>query len=71
MVDLAETVNRHMPKRPYNTLAMLQYLLTRAEPGNDWGDRLKALMATLLAGRSAEMGFPADWLDRKLWGGTK
>ena len=69
--ELAATVNRIMPKRLYNTLAMLHYLLTRAEPGNDWGDRLKALMATLPAGRPSEMGFPADWLDRKLWGGTQ
>lgn len=70
-VELAETVNRNLPKRIYNTVAMLHYLLTRAEPANDWGKRLKALIATLPAGRPAEMGFPADWLDRKLWGGMK
>ena len=70
-VELAATVNRNLPKRIYNTVAMLHYLLTRAEPANDWGQRLAALMATLPAGRSGEMGFPADWLDRKLWGGPK
>jgi abortive infection bacteriophage resistance protein len=70
-LELAATVNRNLPKRLYNTLAMLQHLLTRAEPGNDWGARLKVLMATLPAGRSQEMGFPPDWLDRKLWGGAK
>ena len=69
--ELAATLNRQAPKRIYNTAAMLQFLLTRAEPGNDWATRLKALMATLPAGRAAEMGFPQDWTASKLWGDQK
>lgn len=68
---LAAAVNRAMPKRLYNTLAMLQYLLIRAEPGNDWGSRLLVLMTTLPAGREVEMGFPPNWQNWQLWGGTQ
>ncbi len=68
--ELAETVNHAMPKRLYNTVAMLQYILTRAEPGNDWGERLKTLMATLPSGQSVEMGFPTDWINSNLWSGV-
>lgn len=69
--ELAVALNRQAPKRVYNTFAMLQFLLSRADPANDWGNRLIALMAILPAGRSDEMGFPADWTSWKLWGGTR
>ena len=66
-IALAAAMNRTMPRRIYNSFAMTNHLLARAEPENDWGDRLKRLMATLPAGRSAEMGFPDDWQDLELW----
>lgn len=69
--DLANALNRPAPDKIYNTLAMLQYLLGVAEPGHNWGNRLIAHIATLPSRSIAEMGFPADWLDWKLWGGTK
>ena len=70
-VDLVTALNRQEPRHVYNTFAMLQFLLSKADPANDWGTRLIALMGTLPAGRAAEMGFPADWTDFKIWGGAK
>jgi abortive infection bacteriophage resistance protein len=65
--DLTVALNRYEPKRIYNTFAMLQFLLSKADPANDWGKRLITLMATLLEGRSIEMGFPPEWLSFNIW----
>ena len=70
-VDLANALNREASQKVYNTLAMLQYLLGLAEPGHNWGQRLIAHIATLPSRSISEMGFPTDWRDYKLWGGTK
>jgi abortive infection bacteriophage resistance protein len=67
--DLAAALNRQDPTRVYNSFAMLQFLLSKADPSNDWGKRLSDLMATLPTGRSTEMGFPTDWKRLKIWGG--
>lgn len=67
-VDLVAALNRLAPKQIYNTLAMLQFLLAKAEPGNDWAQRLKTLMATPQGRREADMGFPTAWHQFKLWG---
>ena len=69
-VILMAALNRNAPQQIYNSLATLQFLLTKAEPPNNWGNRLVDLMATLPAGREAAMGFPANWTNLKLWGGT-
>ena len=68
--DLVSALNRREPKRVYNTFAMLQFFLSRADPTNDWGQRLTTLMATLPTGRSVDMGFPQDWIGLKIWGGS-
>jgi abortive infection bacteriophage resistance protein len=68
--DLVPALNRQEPKRVYNTFAMLQFLLSKADPTTDWGERLTALMATLPAGRSVDMGFPQDWVELKIWGSS-
>ena len=70
-VDLATALNRAELKKIYNSLAMLQYLLAKCEPPNNWAHRLTALIDTLPAGREAEIGFPTRWKDLKLWGGTQ
>lgn len=67
-LDLAAAMNRQEQNRVYNTFAMLQFLLLKADPANDWGQRLNTLMETLPVGRSAEMGFPLNWNDLKIWG---
>jgi abortive infection bacteriophage resistance protein len=68
--DLATALNHQEPKRVYNTFVMLQFLLSKADPTNDWGERLTSLMATLPAGRSLDMGFPQGWVGLKIWGGS-
>lgn len=68
---LAVALNREESKRTYNTFSMLQFLLSKAEPNNDWGNRLIALMATLPTGRETAMGFPSDWKSIELWGGSQ
>jgi abortive infection bacteriophage resistance protein len=68
-VDLRAALNPQATDKIYNTLAMLQFLLSKAEPPNNWGHRLVTLMTTLPAGREASMGFPANWTGLKLWGG--
>ena len=65
--DLANALNRIAPKQIYNTLAMLQFLLAKAEPKNDWAIRLKTLMATPQGRREADMGFLTGWPQLKLW----
>lgn len=67
--ELAAALNRSSPKKIYNTLAMIQHCLDRAELGNNWRDRLKDLIAAIPHGNSTMMGFPADWTEFQLWGG--
>ena len=55
-VILATALNRNSPRQIYNSLAALQFLLTKAEPPNNWGNRFVDLMATLPVGREAAMG---------------
>lgn len=69
-VDLADALNRQTNQKIYNTLAMLQFLLSKAEPTNDWGQRLVTLLEALPAKRLAEMGFPESWRNLRLWGNT-
>jgi abortive infection bacteriophage resistance protein len=69
--DLAAALNRQEPKRVYNTFVMLQFLLSKADPTNDWGKRLTALMVNLPTGRASEMGFPLNWTNFKIWGDVK
>jgi abortive infection bacteriophage resistance protein len=69
-INLANAINRSSPRQIYNALATLQFLLTKAEPPNNWGNRLVDLMATLPVGREVAMGFPANWTNLNLWGGT-
>lgn len=69
--ELANALNRTANDKLYNTLAFLKYLLDKCEPANGWGQRLINHMGTLTPGRETDMGFPANWTDWQLWGGTK
>ena len=69
--NLAAALNRSAPKKIYNTLAMIQHCLDRAELGNTWRERLQTLVGAMPYGNPQMMGFPVDWADHKLWGGTK
>jgi len=55
------------PALLYNTLVLINFLLTRIDPGSTWKDELKALLATHPTGNLPAMGFPADWAQRMLW----
>lgn len=68
---LANALNRIANDKLYNTLAFVKYLIDGCDPNNTWGQRLIAHMATLAPGRGTDIGFPPDWRDYKLWGGTK
>lgn len=69
--NLAAALNRSAPKKIYNALAMIQHCLDRAELGNTWRERLQTLVGAMPYGNPQMMGFPVDWADHKLWGGTK
>ncbi|WP_299071074.1 Abi family protein [Accumulibacter sp.] len=69
--NLAAALNRSAPKKIYNALAMIQHCLDRAELGNTWRERLQTLVGAMPYGDPQMMGFPVDWADHKLWGGTK
>lgn len=56
-----------MPKRIYNTLVMLAYLLDTISPGSAWRKHLCDLMDEHPQVDTAAMGFPADWQARPLW----
>jgi abortive infection bacteriophage resistance protein len=64
---LIAALNRNADKKIYNSLVMLQFLLAKAEPQNNWGHRLVTLLATLPAGYEDAMGFPNDWTQLTLW----
>jgi abortive infection bacteriophage resistance protein len=69
--DLANALNRAANDRLYNSLAFLKHLLDHADPGHNWGQRLIDHIATLQVGTEADMGFPPNWQNWKLWGGTQ
>jgi len=69
--DLANALNRTANDRLYNSLAFLKHLLDQADPGHHWGQRLINHITTLQAGNVADMGFPPNWQNWKLWGGTQ
>lgn len=54
------------PRRIYNTLVMLAYLMDLISPGNRWKHRLKALIEHHGI-RTRHMGFPEDFADRSIW----
>lgn len=54
------------PKRLYNTLVMLAYLLDLISPGHHWKGRLADLVARHRVPISP-MGIPADWARRAIW----
>lgn len=51
----------------YATLACIEYVLKLISPGSTFNHRLKALIKTCPLAQTKEMGFPANWLEEKLW----
>lgn len=64
---LSAMFNTAEPRRIYNTLAMLAYLLSRVSPESTWRRRLQDLIASAPQIDPAEMGFPAGWDRMAIW----
>jgi hypothetical protein len=58
--------NQQEPRRIYNTLVMLHYLMDRISPGHHWRQRLVEMMNRHHIDPS-QMGFPVDWKIRAIW----
>jgi abortive infection bacteriophage resistance protein len=54
------------PRRLYNTLVMLAYLMDVISPGNKWKHRLKTLIEHHGI-MTRQMGFPEDFAERPIW----
>jgi abortive infection bacteriophage resistance protein len=65
--DLAASVHPATARQIYNSLAMIQHMMTIIAPHSDWGRRLFEFVANYPANDQAAMGFPADWAGRPLW----
>ncbi|WP_435102645.1 Abi family protein [Arhodomonas sp. AD133] len=63
---LAENFHQQEPRKIYNTVTMLAYLLDRISPNHSWKRRLLALLDEHGID-PAQMGFPRDFRDRPLW----
>lgn len=58
--------NQQEPRRIYNTLVMLHYLMDRVSPDHHWRQRLVEMMNRHHIDPS-QMGFPVDWKTRAIW----
>jgi abortive infection bacteriophage resistance protein len=66
--ELAKAINSREPRRIYNTLSALVFLMDKICPGLQWKTRLKELMAKHTISEH-DMGFPEDWQITALWNG--
>jgi abortive infection bacteriophage resistance protein len=64
---LGAAFNAEKPKRLYNTLVMLTYMLDTISARSQWRANLLALLGQHPKVDLAAMGFPADWRDSAIW----
>lgn len=64
--ELAQSVNLREPRKIYNTIVMLGYLLDRISPNHSWKQRLLSIIHEHDID-VAQMGFPDDFRHRPLW----
>jgi len=64
---LAPLFNRQQPKRLYNTLVLLAYMLDIISPASRWREQLLALLGKHPKVELAAMGFPGDWRQSPIW----
>jgi len=64
---LAAAFNPKEPRRIYNTLSMLAYLMRQMKPGTQWPARLKALLLACPFINTRQMGFPDHWQTLSVW----
>lgn len=55
-------------ERVYAQLVVMQIMLAKIAPGNHWAQKLRELLAEHPAIPLVSMGFPIDWVTRKIWG---
>lgn len=67
---LAGSLNPQSPKRLYNTLVLLAYLMGQISPGSDWRKHLATLIQEHPDVPLKSMGFPPDWRERSIWKGV-
>lgn len=63
---LLSSFNTQQPRRIYNTLVMLVYLMNQIAPDHHWRQRLIAMLNRRHID-PARMGFPGDWKTRAIW----
>lgn len=64
--SVVSSLNPQAPKKIYNTLVLLAYLLDRISPSHHWRKRLHELL-THHAISTKNMGFPDNWQSRPIW----
>lgn len=62
-----QSFNRQKPKKIYNTLIMISYILNEIAPNNTWSLRVKQLIEKYPDTPIAHMGFPEDWQEHDVW----
>lgn len=66
-IDLTLTLNAQEPKKVYNTLVVLLWLLKHISPGSVWRQGVRQLLADNAHVNLTAMGFPQGWETRPLW----
>ncbi|MBY3043712.1 Abi family protein [Rhizobium leguminosarum] len=61
------SMNPASPRRIYNTLAMLDYLMNIVAPGTQWPQQLVELIDSCSLGDPVAMGFPHNWKELPRW----
>lgn len=67
---LQPSFNTDSPRKIYNTLVMLLYLMDQISPGHRWRQRLFNLLDEHTI-EPERMGFPADFRDLDIWTGER
>lgn len=65
--SLRLTMNAAAPRKLYNTLAVLGYLIGVIAPGSEWRKHLVRLIASCPLAEPAAMGLPAGWQEMPAW----
>lgn len=63
----ADGVQEQPDNRIYNVMVTLLRLLDRQETDSTWRARLIELLDPLSEDERADMGFPTEWRDRRIW----
>lgn len=65
--SLKLAMNASAPRKLYNTLAVLGYLVGIVAPGSEWRRRLIELIDAHPLATPADMGFPTNWRTMPSW----